>query len=200
MVSPFDVELCLVRSNSGRIHLPLPARIRWFRSLCPNWGIVTVLETVDRERGWAVIRTNITDETGHVHSSSTKADDSRNRTDWLESIENASIERALILAGFQHENEFTQVGNRFQREHDGGPDVPEASGVQRRDTIVPLPEHLASLKTGASLLGKPITMKEGTAPSLMRKATGGVVERYREPDRSYSDPGGDDEPTEDDVS
>ncbi|MEY3764395.1 MAG: hypothetical protein RLZ42_1055 [Armatimonadota bacterium] len=194
-----DVEALLIRTQTGRYHLPLPARIRWFRSVNPLWGIVTELTHIDKDRQWAVVRTQILSESGQVIATSMKADDSRTRPDWLESIENGSIERALILAGFQHE-----------REHSGDVAKPVRVSEGSNTTVPPksenaphidLPAHLPSLRTAASLTPKPRKPDNLTSVQSMAPKGGfvGQVERVREQTRNYVDPGGDDEPTEDEV-
>jgi len=194
-----DVEALLIRTQTGRYHLPLPARIRWFRSVNPLWGIVTDLTHIDKDRQWAVVRTQILSESGQVIATSMKQDDSRTRPDWLESIENGSIERALILAGFQHE-----------REHSGDVTKPVRVSENSITTVAPksdnspqidLPAHLPSLRTAASLTSKPRKSDNLTSVQSMA-AKGGIVghiERVREQTRNYGDPGGEDEPTEDEV-
>lgn len=196
MVQAFDVEAHLIRTQTGRLHLPLPVRIRWFRSAHPLWGIVTEISHIDKERQWAVVRTQILSETGNVIATSMKADESRNRVDWLESIENGSIERALILAGFQHE-----------REHPGdtakAPKALEQTLNPKLEApaTIDLPSHLPSLRTAASLSPKPRKAENEAKQSFQRTPKGlvGTVQRVREQTREYSDPGGDDEPTEDEV-
>lgn len=199
MVSSLDIEALLIRTQSGRYHLPLPARIRWFRSVNPKWGIVTELTHIDKERQWAVVRTQILAENGQVIATSMKADESRTRPDWLESIENGSIERALILAGFQHEREHSVDVTKTVR-------MPEASSVTvipkpEIPTAIDLPGHLPSLRTAASLSPKPRKPDMQTTLQTQRPPAGlmGNVERVREEARDYADPGGDDEPTEDEV-
>ena len=199
MVHSFDVEALLIRTQSGRHHLPLPARIRWFRSVNPMWGIVTELTHIDKERQWAVVRTQILTDSGQVIATSMKADESRARPDWLESIENGSIERALILAGFQHEREHSGDTARTARSSDPSPASipvkPEAS------VGIDLPGHLPSLRTAASLSPKPRKHDVPTSLHSQKPPTGlvGPVERVREQSRDYVDPGGDDEPTEEEV-
>ena len=199
MVSSFDIEALLIRTQSGRLHLPLPARIRWFRLVNPAWGIVTELTHIDKERQWAVVRTQILSDNGQVIATSMKADESRTRPDWLESIENGSIERALILAGFQHEREHSNDTTKALRvtETSNAPVVPRSEN----SPAIELPGHLPSLRTAASLTPKP--RKPDNQPSLQTqrppKGLVGSVERVREQAREYADPGGDDEPTEDEV-
>ena len=194
-----DVEALLIRTQTGRYHLPLPARIRWFRSVNPLWGIVTELTHIDKDRQWAVVRTQILSESGQVIATSMKQDDSRTRPDWLESIENGSIERALILAGFQHE-----------REHSGDVTKPVRVSEGSNTTVAPksenaphidLPAHLPSLRTAASLTPKPRKPDNLTSVQFIAPKGGivGQVERVREQTRNYVDPGGDDDPTEDEV-
>jgi hypothetical protein len=194
-----DVEALLIRTQTGRYHLPLPARIRWFRSVNPLWGIVTELTHIDKERQWAVVRTQILSESGHVIATSMKADDSRTRPDWLESIENGSIERALILAGFQHEREHSAEGGKPIRSSEGS----NASVSVKADNgpHIELPVHLPSLRTAASLTPKPRKPESLASLQTMAPKGGmvGQVERVREQAREYADPGGDDEPTEDEV-
>lgn len=199
MVQSFDVESFLIRTQSGRYHLPLPARIRWFRSVNPNWGIVTEVTHIDKERQWAVVRTQILTDNGHIIATSMKADEARGRPDWLESIENGSIERALILAGFQHEREQSGEMSRSVRNNEASTNAVHAKhdvGV-----VIDLPGHLPSLRSASSLSPKP-RKHEPPAPLHNQKPPSGLVgtvERVRELPRDYSDPGGDDEPTEDEV-
>jgi hypothetical protein len=194
-----DVEALLIRTQTGRYHLPLPARIRWFRSVNPLWGIVTELTHIDKERQWAVVRTQILSDSGHIIATSMKADESRTRPDWLESIENGSIERALILAGFQHEREHSADAAKPARVPDSSVTTP--STKPDNAPHIELPAHLPSLRTAASLTAKP--RKPDNLASIQAMAPKGVlvgqVERVKEQARVYTDPGGDDEPTEDEV-
>jgi len=199
MASSFDVDALLIRTQTGRLHLPLPARIRWFRSVNPTWGIVTELTHIDKERQWAVVRTQILTENGQVIATSMKADDSRTRPDWLESIENGSIERALILAGFQHEREHSVDNAKVVRPSE--PAVPPVSTKSDMPVGIDLPGHLPSLRTAASLTPRPRKPDSLSSVQTQRAPNGlvGNVERVREQAREYADPGGDDEPTEDEV-
>jgi hypothetical protein len=194
-----DVEALLIRTQTGRYHLPLPARIRWFRSVNPLWGIVTELTHIDKERQWAVVRTQILSDSGHIIATSMKADESRTRPDWLESIENGSIERALILAGFQHEREHSADAAKPARV----PDSPVTTPQTKPDNAphIELPAHLPSLRTAASLTAKPRKPDNLASIQAMAPKGGlvGQVERVKEQARVYTDPGGDDEPTEDEV-
>ena len=194
-----DVEALLIRTQTGRYHLPLPARIRWFRSVNPLWGIVTELTHIDKERQWAVVRTQILSDSGHIIATSMKADESRTRPDWLESIENGSIERALILAGFQHEREHSVDVTKPVRVSEGSNTTvaPKSENASHID----LPAHLPSLRTAASLNPKPRKPDNLASMQAMAPKGGlvGQVERVKEQARVYADPGGDDEPTEDEV-
>jgi hypothetical protein len=194
-----DVEALLIRTQTGRYHLPLPARIRWFRSVNPLWGIVTELTHIDKERQWAVVRTQILSDSGHIIATSMKADESRTRPDWLESIENGSIERALILAGFQHEREHSADAAKPARVPDSSVTTP--STKPDNAPHIELPAHLPSLRTAASLTAKPRKPDNLASIQAMAPKGGlvGQVERVKEQARVYTDPGGDDEPTEDEV-
>jgi hypothetical protein len=194
-----DVEALLIRTQTGRYHLPLPARIRWFRSVNPLWGIVTELTHIDKERQWAVVRTQILSDSGHIIATSMKADESRTRPDWLESIENGSIERALILAGFQHEREHSADAAKPARVPDSSVTLPPTK--HENAPQIELPAHLPSLRTAASLTPKPRKPDNLASIQTMVPKGGlvGQVERVKEQLRVYSDPGGDDEPTEDEV-
>ena len=195
----FDVEALLIRTQTGRYHLPLPARIRWFRSVNPLWGIVTELTHIDKERQWAVVRTQILSDSGHIIATSMKADESRTRPDWLESIENGSIERALILAGFQHEREHSADAAKPARVSDSSVITPPTKPDNAPH--IELPAHLPSLRTAASLSAKPRKPDNLASIQTMAPKSGlvGQVERVKEQARVYTDPGGDDEPTEDEV-
>jgi len=199
MIHSFDIESLLIRTQSGRYHLPLPARIRWFRSVNPKWGIITELTHIDKERQWAVVRAQILTESGQVIATSMKADESRARPDWLESIENGSIERALILAGFQHEREHSGETVRAVRINEPSP-APVAV-KSATPASIEIPGHLPSLRTAASLSPKPRKHEVSTSFQSQKAPSGlaGKVERVREQSRDYLDPGGDDEPTEDEV-
>lgn len=194
-----DVEALLIRTQTGRYHLPLPARIRWFRSLNPLWGIVTELTHIDKERQWAVVRTQILSDSGHIIATSMKADESRTRPDWLESIENGSIERALILAGFQHEREHSADAAKPSRVSDSSVITPPTKPDNAPH--IELPAHLPSLRTAASLSAKPRKPDNLASIQTMAPKSGlvGQVERVKEQAMIYADPGGDDEPTEDEV-
>jgi hypothetical protein len=128
-----------------------------------------------------------------------KADDSRTRPDWLESIENGSIERALILAGFQHEREHSVDNAKVVRPSESA--VPPVSTKSDMPVGIDLPGHLPSLRTASSLTPKPRKPESLSSVQTQRAPNGlvGNVERVREQAREYADPGGDDEPTEDEM-
>jgi hypothetical protein len=128
-----------------------------------------------------------------------KADESRTRPDWLESIENGSIERALILAGFQHEREHSADAAKPARVSDSSVTTPPTKPDNAPH--IELPAHLPSLRTAASLSAKPRKPDNLASIQTMAPKSGlvGQVERVKEQARVYADPGGDDEPTEDEV-
>ena len=79
----------------------------------PDWTIDTTIEVFERgklirpgrvEGGFAVVRSNIYDETGRLISSGVKSEYSENFPDFLEKAETGAIARAAAVAGYGTES------------------------------------------------------------------------------------------------
>lgn len=103
-------------SLKGKAYLPARRRIQWMRGIPvphPDWTIDTTIEVFERgklirpgrvEGGFAVVRSNIYDETGRLISSGVKSEYSENFPDFLEKAETGAIARAAAVAGYGTES------------------------------------------------------------------------------------------------
>ena len=96
----------------GKFYLPARRRVQWMRGEPephPDWTIDTQIEVFERgkfvrpgrvEGGFAVVRSNIYDETGRLISTGLKSEYSENFSDFLEKAETGAIARAAAVAGY----------------------------------------------------------------------------------------------------
>jgi hypothetical protein len=103
-------------SLKGKAYLPARRRIQWMRGLPeahPDWTIDTEIEHFERGKferagrvigGFAVVRSNIYDETGRLIATGLKSEYSENFADFLEKAETGAIARGLAVAGYGTES------------------------------------------------------------------------------------------------
>jgi hypothetical protein len=100
----------------GKLYLPARRRIQWMRGMPeahPDWTIDTETEVFERGKferpgkvtgGFAVVRSNIYDETGRLIATGVKSEYSENFPDFLEKAETGAIARGLAVAGYGTES------------------------------------------------------------------------------------------------
>jgi hypothetical protein len=237
-VMAFDPRKHLIKVQGGRQYLPVSARLIWFRSEHPDWGIVTEIVEINHEKQYAIFRATIFNEEGRLIATSTKREDVKGFGDFIEKAETGAIGRALALCGYgtQFEPEFTEGGfggsgmrsaspppQRFEPRlmNNGGPPQrldPPAAPVRRaeaprpaprpappvEDDELPPPPDLESLglkpaSAVARPAPKPAPPVERPAPPRPAPppAASGSVQRVREPEREFVDPGGEGDDFED---
>jgi hypothetical protein len=130
----FDVKKHLIKVQGGRQYLPVAARLIWFRTEHPDWGIDTRALTIDVEKQFAVFEAAVYNAEGRLMAKGTKLETVRGFGDWLEKAETGAIGRALAVCGF---------GTQF------APDLDEAHG----DNFGDLPLH-HSAANGARYSGQ----------------------------------------------
>jgi len=96
----FDVKKHLIKIAGGRQYLPVAARLIWFRSEHPDWGIETKAITIDMEKQYAVFESTVYDSAGKLMAKGTKMETVRGFGDWLEKAETGAIGRALAVCGY----------------------------------------------------------------------------------------------------
>lgn len=112
MAMAFDPKRHLIKVQGGRQYLPVSARLIWFRSEHPDWGIVTEIIEINNEKQYAIFRATIFNEEGKLIATGTKREDVKGFGDFIEKAETGSIGRALALCGYgtQFEPEFAEGG------------------------------------------------------------------------------------------
>lgn len=97
MSAPFDASPYLMNLK-GKQYLPVAARVAWFRTEHPDWGILT--EEVFADDKQAKYRTTILNTEGKVIATATKCEDRVGFPDFVEKAETGSVGRALALCGY----------------------------------------------------------------------------------------------------
>jgi hypothetical protein len=117
----FDPKRYVIKVQGGREYLPVSARLIWFRSEHPDWGIVTEAVEIDLEKQYAIFRASIFNEEGRLIATATKREDVRGFGDYIEKAETGSVGRALVLCGYgtQFAPELEE-GGRFADGNRGG--------------------------------------------------------------------------------
>lgn len=124
----FDPKRHTIKVQGGREYLPVSARLVWFRSEHPDWGIVTSpveinLHPEGNRPPYAIFSATIFNAEGKVMATATKMEDQRGFGDFLEKAETGAVGRALAYVGF---------GTQFAPElEEGGryADSPYAAGM-----------------------------------------------------------------------
>jgi len=90
-------------SLKGKSYLPVAARVAWFRTEHPDWGIVTEplipLENTLPDN-YAIFKCSIFNAEGKLIQTACKQETARDFADYIEKAETGSIGRALSLCGF----------------------------------------------------------------------------------------------------
>ncbi len=119
----FDFKRHLIKVQGGRQYLPVSARLIWFRSEHPDWGIETEAVEINHEKQYAVFRARIYNEDGKLMAMGTKKEDVKGFGDYIEKAETGAVGRALVLCGY---------GTQFS------PDLDETSGGRFVDSPQPM--------------------------------------------------------------
>jgi hypothetical protein len=88
----------------GKKYLPARRRVQWFRGEHPDWGITTSIVDLDFGAGYAVIRAEVTNETGRLIASGMKSETKAGFADFVEKAETGAIARAVAIAGYGTED------------------------------------------------------------------------------------------------
>ena len=96
----FDPKKHTIRVQGNREYLPVSARLLWFRSEHPDWGIVTQPVEINLEKQYAIFQASIFNEEGKLMATATKMENVRGFPDYLEKAETGSVGRALALCGY----------------------------------------------------------------------------------------------------
>ena len=101
----FDPKRHVIKVQGNREYLPVSARLVWFRSEHPDWGIVTTaveinLTPENGRRPYAIFQAQIFNAEGRLMATATKMEDERGFPDFLEKAETGSVGRALAMCGF----------------------------------------------------------------------------------------------------
>jgi hypothetical protein len=110
----FDVKKHLIKVQGGRQYLPVAARLIWFRTEHPDWGIETKAITIDVEKSYAIFESTVYDADGKLMAKGTKMENIRGFGDWLEKAETGAIGRALAVCGYG-----TQFAPDLDESHNG---------------------------------------------------------------------------------
>jgi hypothetical protein len=121
----FDVKKHLIKVQGGRQYLPVAARLIWFRSEHPDWGIETKAIAIDMEKQYAIFESTVFNAEGRLMAKGAKMENIRGFGDWLEKAETGAIGRALAVCGY---------GTQF------APDLDESQGnsIDSVDTPYPM--------------------------------------------------------------
>lgn len=97
---PYDPSKALIKVQGGRSYLRAAARVAWFRSEKPLWGIVTEIVEVNFAEKYAMFRASIFNEEGRLIATATKQEDVKGFADYVEKAETGAVSRALALVGY----------------------------------------------------------------------------------------------------
>ncbi len=95
----FDPQKHLIKIK-GKDYLEVKFRLHWLRLENPEWDINPVTTKIDLEKGIAIARCDIYDETGKHISAGEKMEYKKNFHDYLEKAHTGAIGRALGAAGY----------------------------------------------------------------------------------------------------
>jgi uncharacterized membrane protein YgcG len=98
--SKFDPTSHFIKVQGGKMYLPVPARVMWFRKEHPDWSIVTEPVEINLEKQYAIYRASILDTEGRVIATATKMENVKGFGDYLEKAETGSVGRALAYCGY----------------------------------------------------------------------------------------------------
>jgi hypothetical protein len=98
-ISKFNPQTYMTKVK-GKDYLEVKYRIHWFRTEHPSWDIRTEIVNLDLEKGIALVRADILDETGKHLSSGMKMEYQKTFFDYCEKSETGAIGRALACLGY----------------------------------------------------------------------------------------------------
>ena len=128
----FDPKRHVIKVQGGREYLPVSARLVWFRSEHPDWGIVTQATEINLDKQYAIFQASIFNEEGRLIATSTKYVNSKNFPDYIAKAETGAVGRALLLCGY---------GSQFDPEFDEAP--VQAGGGRFTPRQMPAPSNYA---------------------------------------------------------
>lgn len=94
----FDFKRHLIKVQGGRQYLPVSARLIWFRSEHPDWGIETEAVEMNHEKQYAVFRARIYNEDGKLMAMGTKKEDVKGFGDYIEKAECVPLDTRILTA------------------------------------------------------------------------------------------------------
>jgi hypothetical protein len=119
-MTTFDPQKYMIKVQGGKQYLPVSARLIWFRSEHPNWGISTEIIGFDPDKKWAFFKATVTDEQGRTIGVGSKFEDVKGFPDYSEKAETGAIGRALATCGY---------GTQFDPSLDGAVNVDHDYGA-----------------------------------------------------------------------
>jgi hypothetical protein len=165
----FEVKKHLIKVQGGRQYLPVAARLIWFRTEHPDWGIDTHAVAINVEKQYAVFEASVFNAEGKLMAKGTKMETIRGFGDWLEKAETGAIGRALAVCGFgtqfapdleeshndsfneyRQPNRYASNRNRMQRDSNRADNL---SLVQHDDNRAETP-HVGDNPTTSRLVGQ----------------------------------------------
>ena len=94
----FDPKRYVIKVQGNREYLPVSARLIWFRSEHPDWGIVTEAVEINHEKQFAVFRASIFNEEGRLIATATKKEDVKGFGDYIEKSECVPLSTKILTA------------------------------------------------------------------------------------------------------
>lgn len=153
----FDPKRHVIKVQGNREYLPVSARLVWFRSEHPDWGIVTTVVEINLtpengRRPYAIFQAQIFNAEGRLMATATKMEDERGFPDFIEKAETGSVGRALAMCGYGTQfapeleesgnrgDNYGGGGNRYQGNYAARPNAP-GNGSARPMQIAPPPQQ-----------------------------------------------------------
>ncbi|MDX1932060.1 MAG: hypothetical protein SFU56_05600 [Capsulimonadales bacterium] len=212
----FDPKRHVIKVQGGREYLPVSARLVWFRSEHPDWGIVTQAVEINLEKQYAIFSCTIFNEEGRVMATATKMENVKGFGDYLEKAETGAVGRALAMCGYgtafapelEDGARFTGASARYPTRQNAAPPVrpeppaPRPSASSRpapepEEEYSPLPARSPQQTPAAPARPVERPVERPTERSSDRPTANVAITRVREPERDLPDPGGEDEDEED---
>lgn len=177
----FDPKRHVIKVQGNREYLPVSARLVWFRSEHPDWGIVTNaveinLTPENGRRPYAIFQAQIFNAEGRLMATATKMEDERGFPDFLEKAETGSVGRALAMCGygtqFAPELEVGDShggGNRYSGNYAARPNAP-GNGASRPMQTAPAPQNRPAPAPAPPPVSPPVEDEEPYEPPAARSA------------------------------
>jgi hypothetical protein len=102
-----------IKVQGNKQYLPVPQRVQWFRGDHPDWTIGTSVVELNWAEGYAVMRAEVSDDTGRLSASGIKTETRKGFGDFVEKAETGAVGRALARAGYGTEDALDLDGDRF---------------------------------------------------------------------------------------